>query len=250
MKRARDSTKNAEAGPSSSSGRGRSKRSKIQACTSCRRHKTRCEILDSFVDGVVRCHRCKVLNATCSYEAMDKALFVEQPPSPSSASSERGEAFLSSTTGVFTRRPSTSSAASLDTALDDPFPRADVMWSFIPQSLDWSTPMAALQELCKQTELPPPPSLLLVQDQSIADILTRNEEEHLLSMYAPFPLKSILLIIILVSTTSMLPGTVYLSQKASPHSSTSSAALSLPATWTSPLGPTLPPVSRSSPRTR
>ncbi|KIY70374.1 hypothetical protein CYLTODRAFT_488173, partial [Cylindrobasidium torrendii FP15055 ss-10] len=191
MKRARDSnSKDApEAGPSSSSGRGRSKRSKIQACTSCRRHKTRCEVLDSFVDGVVRCHRCKVLNSTCSYETMDKALFLDQPPSPSPGSSDRSEAFLSNTTGVFTRRPSTS-AASLDTVLDDPFPRADIMWSFIPQSLDWSTPMAALQELCKQTAQPPPPPLLLAQDQSIGDILTRHEEEHLLSIfnnkYAPW----------------------------------------------------------------
>ncbi|EGO02210.1 hypothetical protein SERLA73DRAFT_178032 [Serpula lacrymans var. lacrymans S7.3] len=38
-----------------------------QACTSCRKHKTRCEMLDGDSCGY-QCHRCKVLNLPCSFE--------------------------------------------------------------------------------------------------------------------------------------------------------------------------------------
>lgn len=37
-----------------------------QACLSCRKHKTRCEVLDG--ESGVQCHRCNVLNLTCSFE--------------------------------------------------------------------------------------------------------------------------------------------------------------------------------------
>ncbi|KAL4076253.1 hypothetical protein V8B97DRAFT_2028809 [Scleroderma yunnanense] len=36
-----------------------------QACLSCRKHKTRCEMLDG--DSAVQCHRCKVLSLSCSF---------------------------------------------------------------------------------------------------------------------------------------------------------------------------------------
>ncbi|KAK7038238.1 hypothetical protein R3P38DRAFT_540715 [Favolaschia claudopus] len=45
-----------------------------QACTLCRRQKSRCEILDRAAPGVqftVRCHRCKVLGLECSFETSD-----------------------------------------------------------------------------------------------------------------------------------------------------------------------------------
>ncbi|KAJ7792681.1 hypothetical protein B0H14DRAFT_2930159, partial [Mycena olivaceomarginata] len=48
------------------SARGGTKKPKsIQACTSCRKHKTRCEILDPS-RSPVRCHRCQVLTLQCS----------------------------------------------------------------------------------------------------------------------------------------------------------------------------------------
>ncbi|KAI6024452.1 hypothetical protein EDC04DRAFT_2880805 [Pisolithus marmoratus] len=37
-----------------------------QACLSCRKHKTRCEVLDG--ESGVQCHRCNVLNLSCSFE--------------------------------------------------------------------------------------------------------------------------------------------------------------------------------------
>ncbi|KAG2369795.1 hypothetical protein BDR07DRAFT_1388333 [Suillus spraguei] len=38
-----------------------------QACLSCRKHKTRCEMLDGDNSGA-QCHRCKVLSLPCSFE--------------------------------------------------------------------------------------------------------------------------------------------------------------------------------------
>src|ERR1700675_4069370 len=40
-----------------------------QACASCRRHKTRCEQLEGDL-SVLRCHRCNVLNMSCSFETL------------------------------------------------------------------------------------------------------------------------------------------------------------------------------------
>ncbi|TFK72046.1 hypothetical protein BDN72DRAFT_855813 [Pluteus cervinus] len=54
-----------------------------QACTSCRKHKTRCEILDDGVTtalGVVKCHRCKVLGVECSFESSDIIRVLPQQP--------------------------------------------------------------------------------------------------------------------------------------------------------------------------
>lgn len=47
------------------------KRSKAsQACATCRRQKTRCEILDNVAAlGSLRCHRCKTLKIECSFQA-------------------------------------------------------------------------------------------------------------------------------------------------------------------------------------
>ncbi|KAH7912970.1 hypothetical protein BJ138DRAFT_1147165 [Hygrophoropsis aurantiaca] len=75
--------------PSTGSKRGHSprtapaKRAKAaQACLSCRKHKTRCEMLDGDHSGS-QCHRCKVLSLPCSFE--DGAA----PPERAIASSSR-----------------------------------------------------------------------------------------------------------------------------------------------------------------
>lgn len=83
MKRTAESDKPTD-GPSSS-GRTHAKRPKSsQACSSCRKHKTRCELLEGPSDGPYRCHRCKVLNISCSFESSDFAppLQVRSPSPP------------------------------------------------------------------------------------------------------------------------------------------------------------------------
>lgn len=63
-----------------------SKRAKAaQACLSCRKHKTRCEMLDRDNSGT-QCHRCKVLSLSCSFEHSSG-----QSPGPSSAHGQQSE---------------------------------------------------------------------------------------------------------------------------------------------------------------
>ena len=75
------------------------------ACNSCRKHKTRCELIGAIDESSpIRCHRCKILAVPCSYEDMDRTLFTQHfatraasssspttsspscPPSPTSSS--------------------------------------------------------------------------------------------------------------------------------------------------------------------
>ncbi|THU77878.1 hypothetical protein K435DRAFT_973779 [Dendrothele bispora CBS 962.96] len=54
----------------------------VPACTSCKKSKARCEILDDITQKSlqnVRCHRCKTLQIQCSYESMDKSIFSTGP---------------------------------------------------------------------------------------------------------------------------------------------------------------------------
>jgi hypothetical protein len=59
---------------SSSSSRGPSKRSRsLQACAACRKHKSRCELLEDLNSAdAVKCHRCRILDIACSFEEMDR----------------------------------------------------------------------------------------------------------------------------------------------------------------------------------
>ena len=178
MKRARGSNKNGdEAGPSS--GRSRSKR-KIQACTSCRKHKTRCEILGDAVHGVMRCHRCKVLNSTCSYASLDISLFIAD-----SSGSDLGPSRVDSIPIVGASRATGNSPISPGdpSLLPDDIPAVENMWSFMPQHLDWSYPLVAIQELCEQTvltDIPPCPGF---HDLSLASILVASEIDQLIAVY-------------------------------------------------------------------
>lgn len=56
-----------------------------QACLSCRKHKTRCEMLDGDNAGA-QCHRCKVLSLSCSFEDGSG-----QSPGPSSARGQQSD---------------------------------------------------------------------------------------------------------------------------------------------------------------
>ncbi|KAG8218913.1 hypothetical protein J3R82DRAFT_4596 [Butyriboletus roseoflavus] len=56
-----------------------------QACLSCRKHKTRCEMLDGDNSGA-QCHRCKVLSLSCSFEEGSGP-----SPGPSSARGQQPE---------------------------------------------------------------------------------------------------------------------------------------------------------------
>lgn len=89
------------------SGRIQAKRPKSsQACSSCRKHKTRCELIDNPSPSDAhsgtgyRCHRCKVLNIPCSFESSEFA-----PPMPAARATPSPPPYLryphpTSTTGT------------------------------------------------------------------------------------------------------------------------------------------------------
>ncbi|KZP13479.1 hypothetical protein FIBSPDRAFT_797797, partial [Athelia psychrophila] len=90
MKRTLDNTSD-KPSEALSSGRIQAKRPKSsQACSSCRKHKTRCELIDNpspadaHSGAGYRCHRCKVLNISCSFESSEFApqLMARATPSP------------------------------------------------------------------------------------------------------------------------------------------------------------------------
>ncbi|KAJ7591491.1 hypothetical protein C8J56DRAFT_935703 [Mycena floridula] len=165
MKRSRDPQQPDDAAPGA---RGKqSKRSKsIQACNSCRKQKTRCEILDQIIGQLpIQCHR-KVLNLQCSYREMDRSIFQSyiSPESPQdSPSSNVGPSY----------------------SRDPTFPRPESMWSFTgaPASVDWAGPLSAFQELLRQPFETAPAYIPVFSDRCLEDILPRPQIDFLLDIF-------------------------------------------------------------------
>ncbi|KAJ7845911.1 hypothetical protein B0H13DRAFT_1730930 [Mycena leptocephala] len=145
------------------------KRSKAsQACASCRRQKSRCEILDvrpaPGAPVTIRCHRCKVLGVQCSFETSDLIHFApkttsQTPPDASAASSGERMTF-NSIPGQFGMSP------------EDLVPTPTTpIWGSVSR-VDWTaTPMLAIQELVR-----------------LSDILSPPEITSLLEMFVYYPL--------------------------------------------------------------
>ncbi|KAI0316112.1 hypothetical protein OF83DRAFT_1128488 [Amylostereum chailletii] len=183
MKRTRDDASSNGPSPDgsvSAAGRkGPAKRPKSsQACASCRKHKTRCELLDSS-SYVSRCHRCEVLSISCSFE-------TEAPrssyPDPTPLPGHRQK--TASVLLVGFRRPHSS-----EYTLDHP-PDADAEdgkspWDFlqIPGMPDWTaTPVLAMRTLSRQVCQDPFPKydgrILTLQE-----ILSLEQRQWLLNFF-------------------------------------------------------------------
>ncbi|KAJ7500563.1 hypothetical protein B0H11DRAFT_1856040 [Mycena galericulata] len=151
------------------------KRSKtIQACQSCRKHKTRCEILDPSKIPV-RCHRCRALGIECSYETTQVPTACPQPSHPSPSIS-----------GTPSRNPTPGSHHNTDSSRR--------LWSFVTpenKSLDWSAPMQAIQHLITPSgTLNPLPSAFVNNVCSLSMILAESRIHDLTELfhdqYAPW----------------------------------------------------------------
>jgi hypothetical protein len=184
MKRSRETSSNVPL-PSDNSDasakRPPAKRAKAsQACTSCRKHKTRCELFES-ASYYSRCHRCEVLSITCSFETnappiqardispvttvrrriLNAVLSTPQSDSDNCLESTRCEMVGS------TSRPHMSP------------------WEFlkVPGIPDWTaTPMLAMLTLSKmackdQTIIQPTTNLALTE------VLSSEQMQYLLSLY-------------------------------------------------------------------
>ncbi|KAJ7664095.1 hypothetical protein B0H17DRAFT_303729 [Mycena rosella] len=123
------------------------------ACASCRKCKTRCEILGASASPV-RCHRCKVLKVECSYETTQVPVALDPSETPMSAGS----------------------------AKDTPWK----LWAFLAsgKAIDWSAPMLAIQSLV----LPRAGSSVSTDpassDISLSGMLPEYRMDHLLDLFA------------------------------------------------------------------
>ncbi|KAK0491443.1 hypothetical protein IW261DRAFT_89036 [Armillaria novae-zelandiae] len=178
------------------------RRKASQACASCRRHKTRCELPEDIGSisghrGQLRCHRCKVLNVECSFETSN-IIHVKSKINNASTSTILLPATLD---------PSAASTSTSDTSRAAPYPAPVASARELriedllpgPQTLmgpapapgcfDWTTaPMLAIRELANQRESTTAqarssPSSNQSSDESLSSILTSTQKTWLLQIF-------------------------------------------------------------------
>lgn len=189
--------RNLEPTPSGSSSKNMmSKRPKsIQACTSCRRHKTRCEHEGS------KCHRCKVLGIECTFGDADSFIPYASTSTTAFSSPEsnwdrdqlqtdsiqlvpapiRSHSHSSGSESSFAVHPPTPSTTNDDhIALEDILPLPNPF----PSGRDWSTtPLLAIQKLATNSPLLTRNTTL---DTSLSSILPKDKIRYLLDMCVNF----------------------------------------------------------------
>ena len=158
-----------------------------QACTSCRKHKTRCELLDPASRS--RCHRCYVLSITCSFETdVPPAQVAEYSPGPIAVFRQRLlNAILSTPT------PQCSSDKCLEQTPSDarcspPRSTATCPWEILkaPGIPDWSaTPMLAMLTLSKMARTEQP-MIQPVSNLTFTEVLTGDQRQYLLRLCVVF----------------------------------------------------------------
>ncbi len=143
----------------------------VVACSNCRKHKTRCEMLDPFSG---RCHRCEIASLACSHEGQCGVIPWADP--------------LVQEFGQSTPSSPSSSSISATTLLGSPYEALSPSspgraWSFIPQLLECSAPIAAIHMLSERLSPATMASpVLLTSDYSIHDILSPMQIEYLLGV--------------------------------------------------------------------
>lgn len=169
-----------------------------QACSSCRKHKTRCELIDDLSVGPYRCHRCKVLNVSCSFESSDFAPPIHEPsPAPQSRTvSQTLEPPRHEPARIPPRdspRDSHASPATIKEGshLDQQIKPEDLVpvpphapWGFekVPGGFDWTaTPMLAMQKLTIRTPGGEEPFVNDI-NAKLANIISQERIKTLLSM--------------------------------------------------------------------
>jgi hypothetical protein len=160
-----------------------------QACTSCRKHKTRCELLES-ASLLSRCHRCHVLSITCSFE-------TNAPPVQAAASDYSPMAIARRRLFDAIFSPQNNSDKCLEQTQSDapsssPRPSPTSPWEFlkVPGIPDWTaTPMLAMLTLSKMARTDQP-MIQPVANLTFSEVLTGDQRQYLLSLfeshYAPW----------------------------------------------------------------
>ena len=162
-----------------------------QACTSCRKNKTRCELLES-TSYHSRCHRCDVLSITCSFETNAPPI---QPADDTPHTLDRRRLL----NAIFSPQ-SLAEKSQCDTPGSNPPPESP--WEFlkVPGIPDWTgTPMLAMLTLSKMAcEVQPP--MQQIPHLAFTDVLTADQRHHLLSLWVPIVFSLISRALIIVSS--------------------------------------------------
>ncbi|KAF9266230.1 hypothetical protein L218DRAFT_102742 [Marasmius fiardii PR-910] len=223
MKRSREDSNGSGSGSNATSSKA-SKRSKsVQACTSCRKHKTRCEILDPSPTAI-RCHRCKTLDLPCSYQEMDRNLLIQNasnPPSlpnttaptPAVTQEESGQdVFDKWALGIGPNPPPPPKRnPKLQVGLSPTSPTQNTIqptrrhlakphdiWTFLRvqyDELDWSAPLEAIQFITKNPGndresvsafTPSSVSVSSIPNDCLENILTKSQTNELLLIFSKY----------------------------------------------------------------
>ena len=156
-----------------------------QACSSCRRSKTRCELLDTTTSSsALKCHRCKVLNLQCSFETSGVPMPSVSNNSPSTPYTAP-PSYRQSPEG-----PGSPFGHRSDSGMT--MPASGWVARRITEFCDeQSMPMLALQEFARHRPADYGDHIVdTTFDVSMSDILTEVQKQFLLDMYVPSPFAS------------------------------------------------------------
>uniref|UniRef100_A0A0W0G5Y9 Zn(2)-C6 fungal-type domain-containing protein n=1 Tax=Moniliophthora roreri TaxID=221103 RepID=A0A0W0G5Y9_MONRR len=193
------------------------KRSKAsQACQACRKNKTRCELLDAVPQpgGNLRCHRCKVLGVTCSFEnssiihlapaqsSSKQTILINdtrpaRPPSPPSrhtsySASPPDGRWLSSGSSSSSHSEPIQSPDLLKMEPEDLVPSLHIPWG-PSASYDWTAvPLMSIRQLADNSDREATaliekqmkePRVETYTDNELSDILSEDQVDRLLEIY-------------------------------------------------------------------
>ena len=189
------------------------RRKASQACATCRKHKTRCELPEALTtQDTLRCHRCRVGNLQCSFEstniihlaASGATVVVE-----SSSAARNGETSSHNPNAGYDQdsfsppklnpQPSPYNIprdypkpvkSARDLIVEDLLPCPFVPWGpmYVPGDFDWtSAPILAIHELSASWYQRRDERTSTVDDRYLTNILSTNQITQLLEMYVFIP---------------------------------------------------------------
>jgi hypothetical protein len=157
-----------------------------QACTSCRKHKTRCELLDPASRS--RCHRCDVLSITCSFETIAPPAATQAAESSPNHIAIFRQRLLNAILSPQNNSNKCLEQTSSDARCSSPRSTATSPWELlkVPGIPDWSaTPMLAMLTLSKMARTKQP----MIQPGSnltFTEVLTGDQRHYLLRLCVVF----------------------------------------------------------------
>ena len=147
-----------------------------RACTSCRKHKTRCELFEPSSQHS-RCHRCDVLSIACSFETNAPSNLVADRPTVTNRPHH-----AIPNTGFFAPGDEPTQSELLGSTSRS---NAVCPWEFhkIPGMPDWTAaPMLAMLTLSKIVSSKDRPTVRPVTNPVFTDVLSGDQRQHLLAL--------------------------------------------------------------------